>query len=342
MSFIIRSQAAPTLPREGLNFWFDAENHPSLGNSDISVDRTGNYANFSLVNSATKVSYNTNGGGSFDFSGNTNVYIKTPINITSTTNTVTWVLWFRRSGTPVEYTGLFYNRTTGGIAGINFGGTGNTTKLRYTWNNGGYDAETSLTTPTNIWTFCALSVRSNGATFTMISATGSKSTYSTFSVTHQALAFTSSFLGWDGFSNRLLAGRISQAFFYTRDLSDTEVQDIYNTTVSRHQPLGFQPEVTTTTTTTSTSTTSTTTILVYEFVGREGVDKLALCDGEGSNLSLFSLIQWASLRVGDTLFTDSGLQDLWKDSQFFRESSKNEYLEIDQGTGEIVTTPTPC
>jgi hypothetical protein len=271
----------------------------------------------------------------------TNVYVKTPINIITPTNSLTLALWFRRTTTPVAYAGLFYNRTTGCTAGIHFGNTtgGHSEKLRYTWNNANFDVETNLNTPLNIWTFCSLSIRSNGATFTMITATGSKSIYSTFSITNTALSFTSSFLGWDGFSTRYLVGGISQAFFYTRDLSDSEVQSIYDTTISRHYPLGLQTTTTTTTTTTSTTTAAP---VVYQFNGREGGDFSELCQGGGVDLTLYSSISWASLQTGNVLYLDNGLNDLWKDNPYFYNISQDQYLEINQGDGKIITKPTAC
>lgn len=346
MSFIIRSQAAPTLPREGLNFWFDAQNHPSLVNDNISVDRSSNYPNFSLLNSGTKVTYTTNGGGSFIFAGITNSFVRTPINVTST-NTVTWVIWFRRTGTPVNYTGLFFNRLSGSsnnVAGVHFGDGANATKLRYTWNSNHFSVETSLTTPQNIWTFCSVAVSSAGATFTMIPGTSSKQTYRHSGITNDPLTFTTSFIGWDGTQSRFLDGRVSQAFFYTRTLSDVEVQTIYDLTLSRHYPLGVQPEVTTTTTSTSTSTTtSTTTVLpVNDFAGREGGDFSELCQEGGVDVTLYSSISWASLKVGDILYLDNGLNDVWKDNPYFYNISENQYIEINQGDGKIVLKPTGC
>jgi len=345
MSFVVGASLSPSIPRDGLNFWFDAQNHPNLENANIATDRTNQYQPFSLLNNDGKVTYNTDGGGSFDFTGVTNVYVKTPVNVLNT-NTVTWVIWFRRSGTPVEYTGLFYNRTTGAVAGVHFGGGNsvNAIKLRYTWNNDLFNTETDLSTPLDIWTFCAVAVRATGATVTMISGTGSKSTFSHTGVTNTALAFTSSFLGWDGFSNRLHNGRISQAFFYTRDLSDSEVQRIYDTTISRHYPLGFQTPITTTTTTPPTTTTSTTTEapVVNDFEGRQWTDFNDLCQGAGEDLTLYSSIAWASLKVGDILYLDNGLNEIWKDNPYFYNISNHQYLEINQVDGKIVTKPTAC
>ena len=343
MSFVVGASLSPSIPRDGLNFWFDAQNHPNLGNSDIATDRTANYSNFSINNSGSKVNYNTDGGGSFDFTGLTNVYVKTPVNVLNT-NTVTWVIWFRRSGTPVEYTGLFYNRTTGAVAGVHFGGGGsvNAPKLRYTWNNVFYDTETDLITPLDIWTFCAVAVRSTGATMTMISGTGSKSTFSHTGVTNTALAFTSSFLGWDGYQNRLHNGRISQAFFYTRDLSDSEVQSIYDTTISRHYPLGLQTSITTTTTTpptTTTTTTSTTTILSYKFTGTPGGEDVC---GSYDEVNAYSDTPWASLKVMDVIFEDKDLTIPWQLSAFFLYNAQNQFIEIDISNGKVVQEPKAC
>lgn len=317
----ISAITSSTIPRDGLNFWFDAQNHPNLPNNNTATDRSGNYRDFTLLNNSTKVSYSDDFSGSFNFNGTTDNYIKTPINRTITSNTITMILWFRRNTIPVEYAGLFYNRTTGATAGLHFGGSGNTTKLRYTWNNAHFDVETNLVTAIDVWTFCALSVRSNGATFTMISATGSKSTFSHTSVTNNALSFTSSFLGWDGFSTRYLNGRISQAFFYTRDLSDSEVLAIYNHTLYRNYPLGYS--------------------LPPEFIGREGDDRSQLCQGEGKDLTLYSSIPWTSLEVGDVLYLDNGLNDVWKDNPYFYEISKNQYIEI-RPDGIIAVKPTAC
>lgn len=340
MSFIIRSQPAPTLPREGLNFWFDAQNHPSLQNDDISVDRASNYPIFSLLNSGTKVSYITDGGGSFIFTGITNSFVRTPINVTTTTDTVTWVIWFKRLSEPVAYAGLFYNRTTGATAGLHFGDAGNTTKLRYTWNNVHFNVETNLVTSLNVWTFCALSVRSNGATFTMITSPSSKQTYSHQGITNNPLSFTSSFIGWDGTQSRLFDGRVSQAFFYTRTLSDVEVQTIYDLTLSRHYPL-YVP--TTTTTTTSTSTSTTTTAPVQVFDGKEGTGPGDVCQGNGEGLVLYSLIKWQSLKAGDYLYLEPQLVNIWQGGyNYFYESFERQYLEIDPNSGEILTAPTNC
>lgn len=316
MSFVVGASLSPSIPRDGLNFWFDAQNHPNLGNSDIATDRTANYSNFSINNSGSKVNYNTDGGGSFDFSGSTNVYVKTPINIITPTNSLTLALWFRRTTTPVAYAGLFYNRTTGGVAGIHFGGSSNTTKLRYTWNNANFDVETGLTTSLNIWTFCSLSIRSNGATFTMISGTGSKSIYSTFSITNLALSFTSSFLGWDGFSTRYLIGGISQAFFYTRDLSDSEVQSIYDTTISRHYPLGFYDSG----------------LYKYEFLNQ----------GDCSVGDITGYGIWPTfldLQDGDYVYADEYLTPLLGYSSI---GDTNGYFAIDPESGKIVGSRTLC
>ena len=344
MSFIIRSSLSPSIPRDGLNFWLDAQNHPNLGNSDIATDRTANYVNFSINNSGNKVTYNTDGGGSFDFQGSVipAIYIKTPINITTSINTITWVLWFKRNTTPADLTGLFFNRTTGATAGVHFGSSGNTTKLRYTWNNQHSTVETNLNTPFGIWTFCAVSVRSNGATFTMITATGSKSTFSHTNVTNPVLTFTSSFLGWDGTSGgRFLNGAISQAFFYTRDLSDIEIQDIYDSTISRHYPLGLQ---TTTTTTTTTTTSTTTSPPVFKFDGRASDDLSELCDVPegGSPISLWSSKSWASLDANDNLFEDDTLQTLFQQFQYFFNDAESEYVQIDKGNGKIQGKPASC
>lgn len=316
MSIVVGASLSPSIPRDGLNFWFDAQNHPNLGNDNISTDRSNNYANFSLLNGSTKVPFISDFGGSFNFSGTTNNYIRTPIDRTTPTNTVTWILWFERTSTPVEYAGLFYNRTTGGVAGIHLGGSGNTTKLRYTWNNAHFDVETGLETPQNIWTFCSVAVRSNGATFTMISVTGSKSTYSHTGVSNTAISLTSSFLGWDGFSSRYLNGKISQAFFYTRDLSDTEVQTIYNLTRSKNFPLGFYDSG----------------LYKYEFLNQ----------GDCSVGDITGYGIWPTfldLQDGDYVYADEYLTPLLGYSSI---GDTNGYFAIDPESGKIVGSRTLC
>lgn len=315
-SITLQATTSSSIPRNGLNFWFNAQNHPNLGNDNISTDRSNNYADFSLLNGSTKVPFTSEFGGSFNFSGSTNNYIKTPINIIPTNNTVTWVIWFKRLSEPVEYAGLFYNRTTGAIAGLHFGGPNNTTKLRYTWNNVHFNVETNLVTSLNVWTFCALSVRSNGATFTMISATGSKSTFSHTGVTNNALSFTSSFLGWDGFSNRLLNGRISQAFFYTRDLSDSEVQTIYNLTLSKNYPTGFYESG----------------LFKYEFLN-EGDCSVGIITGYGIKPT------FSQLKDGDYVYADDYFTPLTGISTI---GDTIGYFSIDPESGMIVGSGTLC
>jgi hypothetical protein len=315
-SITLQATTSSSIPRNGLNFWFNAQNHSNLGNDNISTDRSNNYADFSLLNGSTKVPFTSEFGGSFNFSGNTNNYIKTPINIIPTTNTVTWIIWFKRFSQQVDYAGLFYNRTTGAIAGIHFGGSGNNSKLRYTWNNAHFDVETNLNVSENIWTFCSVAVRSNGATFTMISVTGSKSTYSHTSVTNTALSLTSSFLGWDGFSNRYLNGKISQAFFYTRDLSDSEVQTIYNLTLSRNYPTGFYESG----------------LYKYEFLN-EGDCSVGIITGYGIRPT------FAELEDGDYVYADDYFTPLTGISTI---GDTFVYFSIDPEGGKIVGQGTLC
>jgi hypothetical protein len=326
----ISAITSSTIPRDGLNFWFDAQNHPNLPNNNTATDRSGNYRDFTLLNNSTKVSYSDDFSGSFNFNGTTDNYIKTPIDRTITSNTITMILWFRRNTIPVAYAGLFYNRTTGATAGLHFGGSGNTTKLRYTWNNNHYDVETSLVTAIDVWTFCALSVRSNGATFTMISATGSKSTFSHTSVTNNALSFTSSFLGWDGFSTRYLNGRISQAFFYTRDLSDSEVQAIYNHTLYRNYPLGYSLPPTTTTTSTTTAFSG-----YYLYTDLNQGD----CSSGGTIEAYGIRSTFGGLQDGDYLYTDTGINPLQGYSSI---GDTLVYFSIDPDSGKILDSGTLC
>lgn len=326
----ISAITSSTIPRDGLNFWFDAQNHPNLPNNNTATDRSGNYGDFTLVNNSTKVSYSDDFSGSFNFSGATDNYIKTPINRTSTSNTVTWIVWFRRNAEQVEYAGLFYNRTTGAVAGLHFGNSGNTSKLRYTWNNSHFDVETNLLTSINVWTFCSVAVRSNGATFTMISATGSKSVYSHTSVTNAALSLTSSFLGWDGFSTRYFNGRISQAFFYTRDLSDSEVQAIYNHTLYRNYPLGYSLPPATTTTSTTTAFSG-----YYVYTDLNQGD----CSSGGGIEAYGIRSTFAGLQDGDYLYTDLGINPLQGYSVI---GDTFLYFTIDPETGRISGAGTAC
>ena len=233
--FTVTPNEEPSIPRDGLHFWFDPLYQSNRTNDQISLDRSGNYSgNFTFSN---LVSFDSS-RQAIKFDGND--FIDLPISVSSL------------SSATVIYWSEFFNNDQFWNSNGNFGNTspGNNTRfnIRHTQDLGGgippnriiYDWATSSSVqwdskivPPHHGTFMvALSLNSTGATISLFEGiSGTKRTYRN-AQGHSAINFTQSSLGrHDGGGGYVYSQQYYYKFyFWTRNLSDTEVNTVFNIT----------------------------------------------------------------------------------------------------------------
>jgi hypothetical protein len=147
------------------------------------------------------------------------------------TNTVTISAWVRRNGSQPSSAGIFFTRAGNSVAGLRFGSAND---LRYNWNNASaaYNFSSSLVPPDGQWAFAAVAVEPSRAILYLNTGTGLRSATNT--TTHAIEEFNAiSYLGWDQNSiTRRFKGALDDVRVCNRALSATEIQGIYNATVT--------------------------------------------------------------------------------------------------------------
>ena len=153
------------------------------------------------------------------------------------TNTVTITAWIYPTTTEPSYTGILFFRNTLDAAGLNFlnsaDANGNE-ELGYTWNNNGstYGFQTGLYPPQNEWSFVALTITPNGATFYLCYADA----YSTnLLTTNQVIALTPEtfsggtiLLGGDvNSTSRNFIGQLDDVAVFNHALSNAQIVNLF-------------------------------------------------------------------------------------------------------------------
>jgi hypothetical protein len=214
----------PNIVVDGLVLSLDAANtksYPGTGTVWSDLSRNGN--NGTLTNGPT---FNAGNGGNIVFDG-VNDFISI-LGSTSIT-TATLLIWVYRNGAQPNYAGLFYSRGTS-VSGIGFYGT--TNNLSYTWNNAPntYNFNSGLLVPNLQWSMCAVSVSASNAVLYVGSSNGLLS--STNNISHSSSIINFLRIASDAFWSPF-KGSVSNAMFYNRALSQTEILQNFNTTKGR-------------------------------------------------------------------------------------------------------------
>jgi len=218
-----------TLPSTNLYMHLDANNSSSYSGSGTTwLDLTVNDNDFTLNNGPV---FNNTSPKHFDFDGtNDNAYRSFSV---SSTSEATWIVWFRMNvaGTSQDsFAALFGIRYGTGSTNI-LGFRSNTGVLGYHWNDNYFDVNTGLSPSVDTWYMLSLRINSTSGRFDLKTGT----TTSTF--TNTASHGTFSHSGSDAYisrdpeaEGRSFNGDISQILIYTRRLSDSEIDAVYDLT----------------------------------------------------------------------------------------------------------------
>jgi hypothetical protein len=214
----------PNIVVDGLVLSLDAANtksYPGTGTVWSDLSRNGN--NGTLTNGPT---YNSSNLGNIVFDGS-NDFVSVVGSITVTT--ATFLIWIYRNGPQNNYSGLFYSRGTS-VSGIGFYST--TNNLSYTWNNAPntYNFNSGLLVPNLQWSMCAVSVSASNAVLYVGSSNGLLS--STNNISHSSSIINFLRIASDAFWSPF-KGSVSNAMFYNRALSPTEILQNFNATKGR-------------------------------------------------------------------------------------------------------------
>ena len=181
-------------------------------------DISGNGNNGTLTNGPT---FNSDGGGNIVFDGS-NDFISIPGSTTVTT--ATFLIWVNRNGSQNNYSGLFYSR---GATASGLGFYSTTNNLSYTWNNAPntYNFNSGLLVPNSQWAMCAVSVSALNAVLYVGSSSGLSS--STNNISHNSSIINFLRIASDAYWAPF-RGSVSNAMFYNRALSQTEILQNFN------------------------------------------------------------------------------------------------------------------
>ena len=193
-------------------------------NAEDSIDSfDGQYNNVTLgLAGATPVT-----GYAAGFNG-TSANITVPaLNLNS--NVVTITTWMYRTVNEPANAGVFFNRANSTVSGIDFYNSANV--LGYTWNNNAstYNWSSTLTVPSNLWTFVALVVTPTNAVMYM--STNGVLQAKTNSVANAVQAFDGvSYIGQDPTSSsRYFNGQLDQVQFFNRVLTPAQLLSLAST-----------------------------------------------------------------------------------------------------------------
>jgi hypothetical protein len=214
----------PNIVVDGLVLSLDAANtksYPGTGTVWSDLSRNGN--NGTLTNGPT---FNAGNGGNIVFDG-VNDFISI-LGSTSIT-TATLLIWVYRNGNQPNYAGMFYSRGSS-ANGINFFST--TNNLSYTWNDAPntYNFSSGLVVPNLQWSMCAVSISATNAVLYVGSSSGLLS--ATNNVSHSPTTIDALRIASDNYWSPF-KGSVSNAMFYNRALSPTEILQNFNATKGR-------------------------------------------------------------------------------------------------------------
>ena len=142
-------------------------------------------------------------------------------NVQLNSNTVTITAWVKQNASQNGWAGIVMDRSSS-ASGLN---VGNSSELRYHWNNGQWSWNSGLTPPADTWTFVALVVEPNKATMYMNTGSGFQSAVNNAS--HSPATFGTTYIGQDPSSaSRHFSGAIDDARIYNYAMSQAELQNI--------------------------------------------------------------------------------------------------------------------
>jgi hypothetical protein len=209
----------------GLVLDLDAAKRDSYpGSGTTWNDISGNRNNGTLTNGPT---FDAGNGGSIVFDGSNDfVSLAGSIEVT----TATFLIWVYRNGNQPNYAGMFYSRGSS-ANGINFFST--TNNLSYTWNDAPntYNFSSGLVVPNLQWSMCAVSISATNAVLYVGSSSGLFS--ATNNVSHSPTTIDALRIASDNYWSPF-KGNVSNAMFYNRALSQTEILQNFNATKGRY------------------------------------------------------------------------------------------------------------
>lgn len=181
-------------------------------------DISGNGNNGTLTNGPT---FNSGNGGNIVFDGS-NDFISI-LGSTSIT-TATLLIWVYRNGIQPNYAGIYYSRGFQ-ANGLSFFST--TNNLSYTWNSssGTFSFNSNLNVPNLQWSMCAVSISATNAILYVGSSSGLSS--ATNNVSNSPTIINGLRIASDNFWSPF-RGSVSNAMFYNRALSQTEILQNFN------------------------------------------------------------------------------------------------------------------
>jgi hypothetical protein len=214
----------PNIVVDGLVLSLDAANtksYPGTGTVWSDLSRNGN--NGTLTNGPT---FNAGNGGNIVFDG-VNDFISI-LGSTSIT-TATLLIWVYRNGAQPNYAGIFYSRGFQ-ANGMSFFST--TNNLSYTWNSSSstFTFSSNLNVPNLQWSMCAVSISATNAVLYVGSSSGLLS--ATNNVSNSSTIVNGLRIASDNFWSPF-KGSVSNAMFYNRALSPTEILQNFNATKGR-------------------------------------------------------------------------------------------------------------
>jgi hypothetical protein len=321
--FTVTPNEEPSIPRDGLHFWFDALYQSNRTNDQISLDRSGNYpGNFTFSNQVTVDSI----WQSIKFDGSD--FINLPINV-SNVSQATFIFWGeRRITTGLGSSGFFSNRTATSTNrfSINFTSTSGTVadgRIYYDWNVTNTPWNSGLSLP-NYGTFMlAISLNSTGATISVVEGlTGTKRTFRRVE-SHSSITITQSAIGVSFLSSLQYSQDYFNSFlFYTRALSDAEITRVYNSTKKNIPSFSSQ-----------------TAYISALFRGNSTDSKAAACDTNAKNVTaynLFSSVPWENIGTGSIFWVNQlGLLPLGFTFASNQNVTPNIYIKCNRDTGEV-------
>jgi hypothetical protein len=214
----------PNIVVDGLVLSLDAANtksYPGTGTVWSDLSRDGN--NGTLTNGPT---FNAGNGGNIVFDG-VNDFISI-LGSTSIT-TATLLIWVYRDGAQPNYAGIFYSRGFQ-ANGMSFFST--TNNLSYAWNSSSstFTFNSNLNVPNLQWSMCAVSISATNAILYVGSSSGLLS--ATNNVSNSSTIVNGLRIASDNFWSPF-KGSVSNAMFYNRALSPTEILQNFNATKGR-------------------------------------------------------------------------------------------------------------
>lgn len=328
-SITITSSVSPSIPRNDLHFYFDASwqrNRPlNFSSTDqVSSDRSGNYSNYAFSGGIDVDSL----GRWIKFDGFADS-IQTPISVSGISLT-TWCVWLRyNSAISLSTQGIIGNRSPGNnnIFGLRYSGID---ALIYDWatSSSAYtNLPNSLITPPIFSPFMlAVSVNSTGATLSFFERRRDyKKTYR-WSQSHSAISLTFSFLGLSQYNTTggfyYSSAVMYKALFWTRNLSDSEINSVYESTKMDVDP--SPPRA------------------VYVVVGRDSSNSKEWACAGGKSASVATIYaekDYNDITTGDIVYSDSSLTLPPLNAHFVSAyRSTNAYLNLNTTTGAVIST----